>query len=453
VISLTHTAQAAAEGNLSVQSDVKSKDEIGVLASTFNQMTSQLSNLIGTLEQRVADRTRALATSAEVSRRLSTIMDQRQLVSAVVDQVQSAFGYYHAHIYLVDEASGDLIMAGGTGDAGKVMLERGHRIQRGRGLVGRAEESNQPVLVADTSQNPDWLPNPLLPDTRSEIAVPISIGPRVLGVLDVQHNVTNGLKQEDVDSLQSIAYQVAVALQNIRQYESTQKIAAEMGVVANVGLATSTITDTGNLLQEVVDLSKKSFNLYHAHIYLLNAAGDSLELSAGAGQVGRQMVAEKRSIPLNSEQSLVARAARTQQGVVVNDVSAAPDFLPNPLLPDTRSEMAVPMLVAGQVIGVLDVQSELINHFTDVDVSIQTTLASQVAVALQNARSFTQAQRQAKRETTLNIITQKIQNTTSIEAALQMAARELGHALGMRQTLVELNPALMSGEHQDNVNE
>jgi GAF domain-containing protein len=161
------------------------------------------------------------------------------------------------------------------------------------------------------------------------------------------------------------------------------------------------------------------------------------------------MVSEKRSIALDSERSLVARAARTREGVVVNDVTAAPDFLPNPLLPDTRSEMAVPMIVAGKIIGVLDVQSETINRFTDVDVSIQSTLASQVAVALQNTRSFSQSQRQAERETAVNLITQKIQNTTTIEAALQMTARELGHALGMKQTVVTLTPHTPAGEHKD----
>jgi GAF domain-containing protein len=387
------------------------------------------------LEQRVADRTKALVTTSEVSRRLSTILEQKELVTEVVNQVKNAFSYYHTQIYFYDEANENLVMAGGTGEAGEKMLAQFHKVAKRRGLVGRAAESNQAVLVSDTSQDANWLPNPLLPDTKSEAAIPISIGEQVLGVLDVQHNVTDGLHQEDVDSLQSIANQVAVALQNIRQYENTRKIAADMGVVANVGIATSTITEAGHLLQEVVDLSKKSFNLYHAHIYLLNEAGDTLELSAGAGEVGRQMAAEKRSIPLASEQSLVARAARLQQGVVANDVTLDPNFLPNPLLPDTRSEMAVPMLVAGKTIGVLDVQSEIVNRFTEVDVSIQTTLASQIAVALQNARSFSHSQRQAGRETSVNLITQKIQSTTSIEAALQMAAREVGRALGTQASV------------------
>ena len=443
---LVKTAEEISAGNLSIEAQVTSRDEIGSLASAFNAMTVQLRNLIGTLEQRVANRTKALTTSSEVSRRLSTILNQKELVIKVVEQVKNAFGYYHAHIYLYNDNEDELIMVGGTGDAGEAMLAEGHKISKGRGLVGRAAENNEPVLVTDTSQDPGWLPNPLLPETKSEVAIPISIGDQVLGVLDVQHDKTNGLGQEDVDALQSIANQVAVAIQNINRYENTQKMAADLEVVANVGIATSTITDVGHLLQEVVDLSKRSFDLYHAHIYLLNESGDVLELASGAGEVGRKMVAEGRQIPLNSEQSLVARAARTQEGVVVNDVQADPDFLPNPLLPKTRAEMAVPMLVGGKVVGVLDVQSEQVNRFTDTDVNIQTTLATQIAVALQNARSLTNAQKQAERETKLNLIAQKIQSTTTVEEAMQIAARELGHALGKRQTLVALEPSALAGD-------
>jgi GAF domain-containing protein/HAMP domain-containing protein len=441
---LAKTVEGIGAGDLTSQVQVTTNDEIGTLATAFNSMTTRLRDLIGTLEQRVVDRTKALATSSEVSRRLSTIINQKELVIEVVEQVKEAFGYYHAHIYLLE--GDELVMAGGTGDAGAAMLADGHKLPKGRGLVGRAAEGNEPVLVPDTSQDPNWLPNPLLPETKSEVAIPISIGNQVLGVLDVQHDITDGLGQEDVDALQSIANQVAGAIQNINQYEKTQKLAADLGVVANVGIVTSTITEADHLLQEVVDLSKQSFGLYHAHIYLLNESGDTLELASGAGVVGRQMVAERRAIPLDSEKSLVARAARDREGVVVNDVRTDPDFLPNPLLPETRAEMAVPMLVSGKVIGVLDVQSEQVNRFSDTDVNIQTTLASQVAVALQNARSLAAAQKQAERETTLNTIAQKIQGTATIEEAMQIAARELGHALGKRQTLVALDAVALAGD-------
>jgi len=449
---LAKIAENISSGNLEIDAKVQRADEIGVLASAFNTMTSRLRQLIGTLEQRVAERTKALATSAEVSRRLSTILDQKELVTEVVNQVRNAFGYYHTQIYLFDETNQNLVMAGGTGEAGEKMLAQFHKVTIGRGLVGRAAESNQAMLVSDTAQNPDWVPNPLLDETKSEVAIPISIGDQVLGVLDIQHNITNGLQEEDIVSLQAISNQVAVALQNIRQYEQTQKIATDLGVVANVAIATSTINESGRLLQEVVDLAKKSFNLYHAHIYLLNETGDVLVLAAGAGEVGEKMVSEGRSIPIDREQSLVARAARTQAGVVVNDVTLDPEFLPNPLLPETRSEMAVPMLVAGKVIGVLDVQSEHANRFTETDVSIKTTMASQIAIALQNARSFAQTQQKANREITLNLIGQKIQGATSVEAALQIAARELGHALGKKQTVVALDTSALSVERNSSIN-
>jgi len=417
---------------------ITTRDEIGTLTGAFNSMTSQLRDTLAGLEQRVAERTKALATSTEVSRRLSTILDEKQLVTEVVEQVHGAFNYYHAHIYLFNESGDELILAGGSGEAGQTMLAQGHKISRGKGLVGRSAETNAPVLVSDTSKNPDWLPNPLLPETRSEVAVPITIGDKVLGVLDVQHNITDGLKQEDVDLLGSLATQVAIALQNSRQFQISQKVARELEMVANISTSTATFTNADSLLQEVVDQTKKAFSLYHAHIYRLNDAGDTLELAAGAGHVGKQMVAEGRQIPLNSEKSLVARAARAQAGTVVNDVRADPDFLPNPLLPDTRSEQAVPMIVGDKVIGVLDVQSEVLNRFTEIDVNIYTTLAAQVAVALQNTRSFEQSQRQAERESMLNTIGQKIQSATTVEAVLQIAARELGRALDAPLTIAQL---------------
>jgi PAS domain S-box-containing protein len=173
-----------------------------------------------------------------------------------------------------------------------------------------------------------------------------------------------------------------------RVQERTKALAS----VTEVGTATSTILETDKLLQEVVDLTKDRFGFYHAHIYLLDATGTSLVLSSGAGAIGQQMVARGHAIPLEREQSLVARAAREKKGVALNDVTAEPNFLPNPLLPDTHSELAVPMIVADTVIGVFDVQSEVVGRFTDADIAVQTTLAAQVASAVQNARQYTETQ-------------------------------------------------------------
>ena len=134
----------------------------------------------------------------------------------------------------------------------------------------------------------------------------------------------------------------------------------------------------------------------------------------------------------------MARSARTRQAVIVNDVHSEPGWLPNPLLPDTASELAVPLVIGDQILGVLDVQADRINAFSEEDANIYATLASQVSTALQNAKSFSKSQQQAERESMLNTISQKIQSATTVEAVLQIAARELGHALGAPLTIAQL---------------
>jgi putative methionine-R-sulfoxide reductase with GAF domain len=252
ILHLTGVAEKVSAGDFNVQATVTSKDEIGSLAKTFNSMTGQINGLIGSLEQRVADRTRAIETTTEVSRKLSTILDPQELVNQVVEQVQSAFNYYHAHIYLFDEKEENLVMVGGTGDAGRTMLARGHKIPRGRGLVGRAADTHMAVLVPDTLREPNWLSNPLLPETRAEAAVPIEAGEHVLGVLDVQHNVADGLAEEDIDLLRSIANQVAIAIQNARSFVETQRQVEREAMIGAISQKIRQTTSVDEALQVTV---------------------------------------------------------------------------------------------------------------------------------------------------------------------------------------------------------
>lgn len=226
--------------------------EIGGLSRTLSEMATQLKNMLGSLEQRVADRTKALATSAEVGRRLSAVTNPRQLAVEVVEQVQRAFDYYYAQIYLLDEAGENLVLAGGTGEAGAVMLARGHSVPKGRGLVGRAADTNASVLVPDVLLEEGWLPNELLPETRAEASVPISVGNLVLGVLDVQHNVVNGLTEADVTLLESLASQAAISLQNARTYEQSRRQAELESLVNMIGQRIQRTTSVEETLQTAI---------------------------------------------------------------------------------------------------------------------------------------------------------------------------------------------------------
>ena len=229
------------------------------------------------LEKRVAERTqaaiqrtRALETSTEVSRRLSTILDADQLVKEVVEQLVTALDYYYAHIYLFEEDENTLVVKGGTGEAGQVLLARGHTIPKGRGLVGRAAERNEVVLVGDTLNEEGWLPNDLLPETKSECAVPIAIGDKVLGVFDVQHNIVDGITEEDVDLLEGLANQVAIAIQNAQAYTIAQRQAEREIRITEISAEIQQATTVDDVVKIAV-----------------SELGQTLEATRAIGQIGK----------------------------------------------------------------------------------------------------------------------------------------------------------------------
>jgi PAS domain S-box-containing protein len=377
---------------------------------TYEQQRLQEAQIV--FERERAKKTaKELAVAAEVSHAITTILDRDQLLQTVVELTKERFNLYHAHIYLVDEQAQNLVLVAGAGDAGRVMKEGGHRIPltHPSSIVARVAREQTAFFVNDVTASPTFLPNPLLPRTQSEAAAPMIATGKLIGVLDIQSDVANTFSEVDLTTKTSLANQIAVAvvnanafeqiiqtqLQLVRSIEQRMEIeeqmrrrASELETVATVSTAISTLLDQEELLQTVVDLTKANFDLYHAHVYLLDADGEYLLLAAGAGEAGARMRAHGHRIPAAHPNSLVARAARTASGVVSNDVSQQSDFLPNPLLPNTRSEMALPMIAGEQVLGVLDVQSDQLNRFTDDDILVQTTLAAQIAVAIQNVRAI-----------------------------------------------------------------
>jgi nitrate/nitrite-specific signal transduction histidine kinase len=268
---LTEAAEAIGAGDLTARPQIPSDDEIGILAGTFNNLARQLRDRIGTLEHRVAEQTKALATFREISR-LSAMLEEKQLVTEVVERVQKAFHYYHAQIYFYDETGENLILAGGTGEAGQKLLAEGHKIPKGKGPVGRAAESNTPFLLGDTSHDPGALPDPLLPKTRSEAAIPIAAGDQVLGVLDVQQNIVHGISPADVNLLQSIANQIALAVRKARVDTPDRHQAEREALIASINQKIRETTTAEDALQVAVRELGRALGSKQTRIELLASA-------------------------------------------------------------------------------------------------------------------------------------------------------------------------------------
>jgi len=226
---LTTTVSAIAAGDLNRTAEVKSQDEIGLLASTFNLMTAQLREAFGTLEQRVADRTRGLELAAEVGRSVSRVRALDEMLRDAAEIIRAQFDLYYVQVYLLDASQANLVLQSGTGAVGEQLVNRGHRLTMNTASInGRAAIEKRSIVVSDTAASPTFRPNPLLPETRSEMAIPLLLGDRVVGVLDLQSANANALNNDSLPAFEALAGQLAVAVQNASLLEQAEEARAEV---------------------------------------------------------------------------------------------------------------------------------------------------------------------------------------------------------------------------------
>ncbi len=230
---LVRTARRVAAGDLEHVATVAREDEIGALAQAFNRMTARLRESINGLEQRVEERTQALQrralqleTSRRVSREITSILDINDLLKRVVELMKRAFGYYYVAVFLVDGETNTLVFAAGSGELGQQPKREGMRLTIGAAsLNGHVAQSNKAAMVNDVSQDPRYIADERLPDTRAELVIPLRIGERVLGTLDVQSAELNAFDEEDLRIMQSLGDQVAIAIENARLYDRSRMFA------------------------------------------------------------------------------------------------------------------------------------------------------------------------------------------------------------------------------------
>lgn len=219
-------------GDLSQRAPILSTDEVGELSVYFNRMVERLEELQGNLENQVKQRTSQLRATNEVGQIASSILDENKLISEVVNLIVSRFNYYHAAIFLVDSSGIWAELKEATGQAGQALRAQHYRLQvGGRSMVGQAISTRQARIAMNVGIEAFRADNPLLPETRSEVALPLIVGNRVLGALDVQSREFDAFKEAEIETLQTMANQVAIALENARLFQETRDSLEELRAI------------------------------------------------------------------------------------------------------------------------------------------------------------------------------------------------------------------------------
>ena len=212
-----------AAGDFSVRAEVRSQNEIGLLADAFNHMAQELAELYRSLEQKVEERTRQIRTAAEVAQRVTSSTNLDELLNRTTELIVQQFGFYHAAVYLIDRAGKYAVLRAACSPAAHALLEGRYQLEVGSAsIIGWTSASNQPRIASDIREDPMHMENRLLPETRSEAGIPVSIGGTVLGVLDVQSTQGGAFGPETIVMLQTLASQIAVAIRNVSLTESVQ---------------------------------------------------------------------------------------------------------------------------------------------------------------------------------------------------------------------------------------
>lgn len=398
---LTEASAQISAGNMDAQVNVSSQNEMGILATTFNQMTSQLKDLYTTLEQRVSNRTQRLEIVATLSEQLSGILKLEDLLAQVVNQIKDRFDYYHAHIYLLDEMGQNLVVAEGVGEAGAVMKAKKHSIPLNAqtSLVARAARTAEIVTVDNVREAKDWLPNPLLPNTYSEMAVPIVLEGRVVGVLDVQQDRLAGLDEADANLLRSLVNQVAVAMRNARLFDEVETALAE------------------------------------AYATQERYTEQSWEKAKFTARRGRHHFARPDTPVLTKAQIETLTGAKAQVLKQRRTLTLANNSTNNAEV----NAVVTPVMLRDVPIGSLQICSSSADQtWTEDDLEMIEAIAQELARAAENLRLFEETRERASYEQTVRQITDKLRTAPNLDALLETAARELGQHLGVRHTVLEL---------------
>ena len=400
ISALAKSAENFAQGNLSTRAAIDRRDEIGALGNAYDRMAAQLQDIIGRLEQRVADRTKEfqdqtlrLRTSAEIARDAASAHSLGELLDKAVTLIQERFKLYHTGIFLLDKNNEYAILTASPTEAGREMIANNHRLRVGEtGIVGRVAATGEARISLDTGVDAVHFNNPLLPKTHSEMALPLKVEKRMIGVLDVQSDQPQAFDENDVAIMQILADQLATAIERTRLLQQVEQ-------------------NLSDLEQAYGQFTRESWKTL-GEAGLLSRAGyrfDNIRLQ-----------------PITEVSTLGDKALQT--GTVLID-SAKSDSA-------TSHQVAIPIKLRGQTIGV--VTANLKDGYSPVAISTIELAIERLALSLESARLYEEARLRADRERTIAQVTSSISSATDFDTILRTTVEEVGKSLSDAEVSIQI---------------
>ncbi|MBC7878441.1 MAG: GAF domain-containing protein [Anaerolineales bacterium] len=398
IISLTKTANSISQGDLSARAQINNSDEIGTLASAFNSMTDQLQSTLVGLEERISERTAdlqksklELETIADVAREIATIRDLDTLLNVSASLIRERLSYYHVGIFLIDERGEYAILRAASSVAADQLMESNYKLRVGQtGLVGNVTRTGKAYIALDVGTDAFHFENPLLPETRSEITLPLRSHSITIGALDIQANIPAAFNERDTQTLQILADQLAAAIENAQLVHQVEGTLREL-------------TNANRLQSQETWHSAISERAHPAYEY------DGLQVKA---------------VPQNLPSDLLKQLENGKPVIVNTDAK--------------KNTLIIPLMVFNQVIGVIGLEQEDANRtWTDEEIAVAQAAANRAALTLENARLLEESQRRAVKERTIFEATARIGSAVNIENILQATAEELERVLSGAEVILQ----------------
>jgi GAF domain-containing protein len=392
------------------------------MVSVANQVSGAIYNvrLISDSKQTALQ----FATAAEIARDISSSLELDELLQKAVELIRTRFDFYHAAIFLKDLQQEFVVIREATGEAGAQMKRAGHKLGIGsKSVVGIVAGKGEPLIVNDTSREPAYSSNPLLPETRAQAAIPLRVGDRIVGVLDVQSNQPYAFAEDNLRTLQILADQLAIAVVNSELFAETQEHLAQHRLLHHITTTAASGTTLDEALQFAVNGLQVTLGGDRVSILLADREKKVLDVKAQIGYAGDTL---DLRIPIGS--GITGWVAAHRKTLRSSNVLKDSRYIAGS--PNTRSEMAVPLLYRGELLGVLNVESEQFSAYTENDEELLGTLGGSLAAIIANARLLEQMRARAERERIVFEISDKIRRTTDMETILATTASELIRAVG-----------------------